>query len=211
MKKLFLLVLIFMGKEEFSFSQQADTTIQDEPWTIHAELNGFFYPTWDDSYISPIVWVKRSHLHLEARYNYEDFQTISFYGGYNLEFGNKLHLDLTPMLGGSTGNTDAIIPAAELELIYKQKVGLYVETEYSFDLQSTEDNFFIWWSELYYSPQEWIWFGVATQRLRVRENNLDLQRGLFLAFQKDWFIITGYYFNPFTSDQFGLLNLGATF
>ena len=95
--------------------------------------------------------------------------------------------------------------------MYARRVGLYTETEYAFDLNNSDDNFFLWWGELYYSPQEWVWFGIATQRLRVRESELDLQRGLMLAFQKDWFIITGYYFNPFTSDRFGILNLGVTF
>jgi len=211
MKNFFLIVLILLVKENFSFAQQTDTTTQKESWKIHAELNGFFYPSWDDFYIDPIVWVKKGHLHLETRYNYEDLQTVSLYGGYSMEFGNKLHLDLTPMLGGAAGNTNAILPGAEFELMYARKVGLYVETEYAFDLNNSDDNFFLWWSELYYSPQEWVWFGIATQRLRVRESELDLQRGLFLAFQKDWFIITGYYFNPFTSDQFGILNLGVTF
>ena len=73
-----------------AFAQQADTTAQKAPWKVHAELNGFIYPNRADSYIDPIVWAKKGHLHLETRYNYEDLQTVSLYGGYNLAFGKKI-------------------------------------------------------------------------------------------------------------------------
>ena len=178
MTMLLLLTLALLVKDNVCFAQQTDTTAQNAPWHVHAELNGFIYPNRADSYIDPIVWAKKGHLHLETRYNYEDLQTISLYGGYNLAFGKKLHLDLTPMLGGATGNTDAILPAAEFEIMYARRVGLYTETEYAFDLNNSDDNFFLWWGELYYSPQEWVWFGIATQRLRVRESERDFAAGV---------------------------------
>ena len=188
MKKYFLITCFLFLKGNFLFAQQADSVSTKEPWKIHADASAFFMP--DDFFITPIVWVKRNHLHLEARYNYEDFQTASVLGGYNFSLGDKLHLDATPLLGVSIGNTDAILPGAEFELIYWH-IGLYAETEYVFDLQNSSDSYFNYWGELYYFPAEWIWFGIATQRIRVQETDLDLQRGLMLAVQKKWFTITG--------------------
>ena len=207
MKTSFICFCILFCITERAFTQ-ADSTAAQHPWKVHAEVSAFIFP--DDFFLSPVVWVKKSHLHLEARYNYEDFQTASAFAGYNVEVGNELFLMATPMLGFCAGNTDAILPALEFELMYG-KFGWYGEAEYAFDLHDSGDNFWSFWSELYYSPADWTWFGFSAQKLRTDEDGLDVQRGLFWAVQKNWFVVTGYYFNPFTSDQFALLNLGVTF
>lgn len=208
MKKLVSYFSVWLAIVNFSFAQIADTTTLKQPWQLHGEVSGFIFP--DDFYLNPIVWAKKNHLHLEARYNYEDLQTISAFGGYNFSAGNKLYLTATPMLGASAGNTNAIIPGFEGELMY-WKLGLYVETEYVFDLDNSDDNFLSYWSEAYFSPKDWIWFGIVTQRIRMQETALDFQEGGLLAFQKNWFTVTGYYFNPFSEEQFGIMNLGVTF
>lgn len=208
LKKRFLFTLIFILAKNFSFSQEIDSTVQKEPWQVHAEVSGFIFP--GDFYLNPIVWAKKNHLHLEARYNYEDLQTASAFAGYNFEAANKLYLSATPMFGASYGNTNSVIPGLEAELMYG-KFGLYIETEYAFDLNDFKDSFFSHWGEWYYSPEDWIWFGVTTQRIRPQQTELDLQRGVMLALQEKWFTLTGYYFNPFTDDDYWIVNLGATF
>jgi hypothetical protein len=208
MKKLLLVLLIVFIALQFSFAQETDSSTQQQSWIVHAEVSSFFIP--GDFYLNPVAWVKKNHLHLEARYNYEDFETVSFFGGYNFSLGNKLHLDATPMAGFSLGNTTALLPAAEFELTY-WNVGLYGEMEYAIVLNESESNFFSYWGELYYSPWEWMWFGIAAQRIRLNETGLDVQRGPMLALQRKWITVTGYYFNPFTADDFWMVNVGLTF
>jgi hypothetical protein len=69
------------------------------------------------------------------------------------------------------GNTTALLPAAEFELTY-WNVGLYGEMEYAIVLNENGSNFFSYWGELYYSPWEWMWFGMAAQRIRLNERDL---------------------------------------
>jgi len=208
MKKIFsFLVLISVLRNEL-FAQEIDSTAIKEPWEFNADLAAYFMT--DDFFLVPVVSTNHGHLHLEARYNYEDFQTGSVFGGYNFSVGNKLTLDATPLIGVSFGNTNAIIPGAEFEITC-WNFGLYAETEYVFDLQTGSDSYFNYWGELYYAPADWIWFGITTQKIRVQETPLDLQRGIMLALQKKWITITGYYFNPFSEDDFWILNLGASF
>jgi hypothetical protein len=38
-----------------------------------------------------------------------------------------------------------------------------------------------------------------------------MQRGVMLAFSKKFFTLTGYYFNPFTPDDFGVLTVAVSF
>lgn len=202
----FIVLSLFIWQP--SFAQDADTSQAKEPWVFNADVSAYFFP--DDFFLLPVVTADHNHLHLEARYNYEDEQTASLFGGYNLEFGNKFSVAITPIAGVAFGNTDGIVLGYEMELTY-WNLGLYSEGEYLFDLNESDFSFFYNWSELYYAPADWIWFGIVAQRLREVDTERDLQRGVFLALQRKWLTVTGYYFNPFTSDQFGVLTLGASF
>jgi hypothetical protein len=187
---------------------QTDSSSSKVPWEFNAALSAYFIP--GDFFLLPVVSVDHNHLHLEARYNYEDDQTASLFGGYNFSFGNKFSVDATPIAGVAFGNTNGIIPGYEVELAF-WNLGLYSEGEYLFDLNDNNDNFFYNWSELYYVPADWIWFGIAAQRIREQQTELDLQRGVMLAINKKFLTITGYYFNPFTSDDFGMVTAAVSF
>ena len=59
----------------------------------------------DRSYASPTFAADRGRVHFGARYNYEDKETGSLWVGYNFSAGDKLALEVTPMIGGVFGNT----------------------------------------------------------------------------------------------------------
>src|SRR6476660_7880416 len=61
-------------------------------------------------YANPMVTADRDWLHLEARYNYESLKTGSVWLGYNFSFGEKLKVDVTPMIGGVFGNSTGPAP-----------------------------------------------------------------------------------------------------
>ena len=120
----------------------------------------------DHDYVTTTFTADWEWLHLEGRYNYEDIDTGSMFAGVNFNFGEELKLDLTPMLGAVTGNTDGIAPGYEITLAYK-RVELYTEGEYVFDLNDSSANFFYSWTELTYSPTDWFRAGVAAQRTKI--------------------------------------------
>lgn len=206
MRRIFTLLFLFVLMK--TALAQMDSSSNKLPWEFNADLTAFFIP--DDFFLLPVVSVDHNHLHLEARYNYEGDQTASIFGGYNFSFGNKFSVDVTPIAGVAFGNTNGIVPGYEIELAY-WNLGFYSEGEYLFDFNDANDNFFYNWSELYYIPADWIWFGIAAQRIREQETNLDLQRGVMLALSKKFLTVTGYYFNPFTSDDFGLITASVSF
>ena len=87
----------------------ASPSANTKQWSFSATLFSYFVPD-DQSYGSPTFTADRQHLHLEARYNYEDQETASFWVGYNFSFGEKLTLEITPMIGGVFGNTNGVAP-----------------------------------------------------------------------------------------------------
>lgn len=196
-----------------SFSQQEPTgdptDSSGSAWSFSASGYYYFIPN-DKNTFTLIGYADHKALHLEARYNYEDEKTASLFGGWRFETGKKLQFGFTPMLGIVFGNTDGLAPGIELDLAYSL-FDFYSETEYVFDFAGSENNYLYTWSELAISPLNSLRAGISAQRTRLYQTELDLQRGLFAEYSF-WKLTAGvHYFNPFSSDNFVILNLSIDF
>lgn len=178
-------------------------------WSFAAAGYGYIIPD-GQSYFSPTFRADRKWAHLEGRYNYEDRKTGSLWLGYNLSSGEKLVLEVTPMVGGIFGNTTGVAPGYLFTLSYKQ-VSLYSEGEFVFDNKTSASNFFYSWDELTYSPTDWLRVGLASQRTRAYQTPLDVQRGFFAGFSYRKVDFTTYVFNLGWTDPSVVLAMGFKF
>lgn len=94
----------------------------------------------------------------EARYNYEDFKTASFHVGKNFSKEGKFSYSITPLVGGLVGQTNGFSLGSNVELDWK-KLNWFTQTQYVFSSES----FLYTWSELFYSPTDWLYAGAAVQ------------------------------------------------
>ena len=180
-----------------------------DTWSFAFAGYGYIVPD-DRSYFSPTFRADRKWAHVEARYDYEDRQTGSLWLGYNLTFGEKLVLDVTPMVGGVFGNTTGVAPGYLFTLSYK-KISLYSEGEFVFDTKNSDSNFFYTWNELTYSPTDWLRAGLVSQRTRAYQTPLDVQRGFFAGFSYKKVDFTTYVFNLGWTDPTVVLAMGFKF
>jgi len=178
-------------------------------WSLRAAGATYFLPD-DDDYVQPTVAVNRGPLHVEGRYNYEDRRSVSSFIGWNLEFGQTVTLQLTPMFGAVAGDTDGVIPALEADLTWK-RLEAYSEVEYVIDVKHVSDRFFYNWSEASAWMTEWLRAGLVTQRTRVRSTPLDIQRGLLLGVTISKVEPVLYFFNPGSDDRFFVVSIGVEF
>jgi hypothetical protein len=172
----------------------------ERDWAFSVSGNAYLFPG-DDDLVMGVATADRKSLHLETRYNYEDRNTWSFWGGWTWSTGTKVEFEITPMLGAVTGDTDGVAPGLEMSLAWK-RLDYYLESEHVFDAHNHEDNFYYAWSELALKPVDWLRVGLVAQRTRVFESDLDIQRGLLAqatvghwTFGVDWF-------NPLGDDTF---------
>jgi len=178
-------------------------------WSFAASVYTYLPPK-DDAYAQPTITADRGGLHLEARYNYEDLETGSVWVGYNLSVGDALSLELTPMLGGVFGNTTGIAPGCHLTLGWWW-LELYSEGEYVFETSDHTESFFYSWSELTLSPVDWLRAGLAMQRTRVYQSELEIQRGFVVGLSIKRFEIAGYMFNPDKREPAYVFSIGVQF
>jgi len=190
-----------------SFAQQHDTVSNSK--CTH-NLDALFYIMQDDFIFLPIYSVDKDWLHMEARYNYEDMNTFSGWFGYNFTGGNNFQYSITPMAGGIVGNTNGIAPGLEFDFNF-YGFELYSESEYVFDLQDKENNFFYNWTDFTYAPLDWLWFGLSAQRTKLYQSDLEIQRGLLIGGGYKWFGVTGFLYNLAFDDPYLILSLSITF
>ena len=162
-------------------------------WEFSVAAYTYFVPD-ETNYVSPYIKADRKWLHLEARYNYEDQETGSVWIGYNFRTGSNFVFEITPMVGAVVGQTKGVAPGALMSMAYK-KFDLSTESEYVFNTEDQADNFFYTWSELGYSPVDWLRLGLAGQRTRAYETPLEVQRGPFVGFSYKNLNVTTYVFN----------------
>lgn len=167
---------------------QTGNTDVPPPLSFNLSLNNYFFK--DDYILNPIVTADRGGLHLEGRYNYEDLQTLSLFGGYNIVVGNALKWEVTPMFGFAFGHTSGVIPAFESILSYGA-FEWYVEGENVIITDEGDENYFYSWSELNYYPLDWLSVGIIVTRTRLYETDLEVQSGLSLGYYHGAFSLMG--------------------
>lgn len=179
-----------------------------EPWEYSLTVDGYII-SGQDGYASPTFTADRNWLHLEARYNYENFRTGSLWAGYNFSWGKTWQFAVTPMIGGVFGRTNGIAPGCEASLTWKN-LEFSISNEYVFDTGSKSGNFYYTWPQITYTPLDWLKLGAVAQRTRLFHSNLDVQRGFFVGFMHKKLEFTTYVFNP-GSDTTVVLEAGASF
>lgn len=171
------------------------------------------YPTvvrGGENYTSAIAVADRGAVHLEARYNYESVGARSAFVGWTFSGGEAITWELTPLLGGAWGATQAFVPGLEASVAWK-RLDFYVEGEYVQHSSERDSSYFYAWSELGFRPVEWLRIGLVGQRTRAYGGDRDLQRGPFA--QVIWGRVTlgGFWFNPGSGNQIFVGSIGAAF
>ena len=180
-----------------------------EPWEYSLTVDGYIIEG-EDGYASPTFTADHNRLHLEARYNYENFRTGSLWAGYNFSWGKTWQFAVTPMMGGVFGRTNGIAPGCEASLTWK-KLTFSIDNEYVFDTASKSGNFYYAWPQITYQALDWLNFGAVAQHTRVFQTTFDTQRGFFVGLSHKQLEFTTYVFNPGTSGTSVVLEVGASF
>jgi hypothetical protein len=171
------------------------------------------YPTdvrGGENFTSAIAVADRGALHLEGRYNYESIGARSAFVGWTFSGGSEMTWELTPLVGGAWGTTEAFVPGLEASVAWK-RLDFYIESEYVRPRADQESSYVYAWSELGFRAVEWLRVGLAAQRTRAYGGDRDIQRGPFA--QATWHRVTigGFWFNPGSSEQVFVLSVGAAF
>lgn len=167
-----------------------DTTARS--WMLEPSLLGILY-TDTIALWNPAFTADHGNLHLEARYQWEDWRTASVWAGRWFGFGNALHVDVAPMAGVAFGYTTGVAPGLLVEATWKS-LSFYSSSEHLFDLEDQASSFTYTWSEIAVDLDHLL-VGIVAQRTRTFDTELDLQRGFLLQREQGSFLFGMYLFN----------------
>lgn len=150
-------------------------------WKWAAYVDAYLDPE-ESTYFVPTVFADRGRLHLEGRYNYEDFDTGSLFAGWTFVFGRSTeYLKLTPMVGAFVGRSNGVAPGLEVEARW-WRLAYWLESEYAFDVEDASENFFYSWSELNLYLFPFLWVGGSLQRLKLVDTSREVDVGPMIGF-----------------------------
>jgi hypothetical protein len=166
---------------------------EKRPWKANVSAYLFVVPD-QENFFMLMAPVDIRWFHVEARYNYEALRSGSAFAGIHAGWGDELKLKVTPMIGVVFGALDGLVPALRWTLSW-WKLDLFSESEVVIDFDDETDSFFYNWSELGFTPLDWLRFGAAIQRTRVWMTSLDFERGLFVSATIRFVTVSLYEFN----------------
>jgi hypothetical protein len=178
-------------------------------WSAAVDVYAYFVPDGDD-FLQPTVTADRGRLHLEARYNYEDFNTGSLWIGYNFSVDGDVTLVFTPMIAAVVGDTDGVAPGLNLVVDW-WKLAFLSQSEYVIDASDSANSFLYTWTELAFWPLDWIGAGVVVQRTKVADLDFEAEPGVLLGFAWNNLSVTAYGFGLDESNQTVVVGAGLSF
>ena len=183
--------------------------VDEKAWSFSAYAYAYIVPD-DANFLQPTVTADRGKLHLEARYNYEDFNTGSLWVGYNLSLDGEVTLVFTPMVAAVVGDTDGVAPGFNLSIDW-WRLAFFSQCEYVFDTDGSEESFFYSWTELSVWPLDWLGAGVVVQRTKVADLDFEAEPGVLLGLAYKNADLTVYVFDLDESDPVVVVGAGLSF
>jgi len=147
---------------------------------------------------------------IEGRYNYEARNSGSLFLGWKFSGGDTVKFEVTPIIGGLFGAKHGFIPGVEASVAWGP-FDAYIEAEYVSDRSNSSDSYYYSWSEIGWTPVEWLRIGLAGQRTRTVQNDRDFQRGVFAQLVGDHATLSDYGFNPDSGSRYVIVALGFQF
>ncbi len=210
---LFLLMVchtVYLQTNAYHETAPVDSSVSLHPsWEFSGETYFYFLPE-EDFYVMPIAAGDCGRLHLEARYNYEDFRSFSFFTGRIFTTGGKNQLEVIPLLGGVIGNRLGIVPGMEIDVLWNQ-FEFYSEAEYVFDLRRRDSNFFYNWAESRYYLGNWLLLGVTSQQTREVAEGWLIENGFLAGLNFSSYSGLVYLFNPGGEDRYTIFTVAIVF
>jgi hypothetical protein len=147
----------------------------------------------------------KSNWYAEMRYNYEEAETISIYGGKTLGNDGEFHYHITPMAGLSAGRFTGASFAANAEVDWNF---FYFSSQSQFSKALKKDNvdFFFSWSEIGYNISTNVFAGLSMQYTRQLGKD-EAEPGFMAGINFKNVSVPFYVFNPFNSGCYFVLGL----
>lgn len=162
-----------------------------------------------NSMVPVVNFTTKENEYAECRYNYEEVNTFSVFGGKIMEGGKVFRYRFIPMIGFSAGEFTGISLATKTECEWKNFF-LSAEMQYSVSCKKDQPSFIFNWSELGYTLSDYFFLGASFQYL-VENKFGRIEPGFMggVSFKK--ITMPVYVFSPFKSSRYFVFGVNYSF
>jgi len=176
----------------FFLSNSFAQPISEKPKNEIGVYNTFQFANRNNPEVTPQFWLKTKKVYCEARYNYEDSNTLSLYFGKPIELSKKKDIELIPMIGGVIGISNGLSIAFSFQTETNNFTSS-TQCNYFINKNSNSNNYLFDWSSITYKISKIIGVGGGLQ-ITIPENNYAIIKSGPMASLS---------FNNFTIEMYG--------
>lgn len=204
--------MILLLANSNSYGQTADTTTHSKEKLFHDRSTyiDFQFPKGDKPLITTQLWTYVKKAYFEARYNYEDRETFSLYGGRSFKVGKNNELDIIPMVGGSVGKFNGVSPALTI-ILEAGWVRGFSQNQYSINLKEQKSNFIFDWSAIVFHTYKPLYLGASFQSFAPQNTKAQNYFGPMVSVKDNHIIVEGFAYNFWTDAPMWALGLQYLF
>ncbi len=142
----------------------------------------------------------------EARYNFDELNTLSLYAGRKFSGTGNFSWQATPLIGGLIGQMNGGSVGVNFGLDHR-KLFFTSLSQYSFSIENNTDKYFYNWSDLGYNATSWLYAGLAMQQTNIYRTVGRLEPGCMIGFSIRNWTIPLYAFNGGGQERYFVLGL----
>lgn len=151
-----------------------------------------------------------NHWYTEARFNYEELNSLSLYVGKNFTREGKLSYSIIPLVGGVAGKFRGASTGFNAVVEYSDFF-FSTQSQYTVSFYSNHSDFFFSWCELGYQPWKWFYAGLTVQQTYLQEaESICSEPGIVVGFSMGRFTFPLYVFNPLSNSNYFVLGLNLS-
>jgi hypothetical protein len=137
----------------------------------------------------------------EARYNYDELNTFSLYGGRTFGREGIFSWNTTPLVGALMGRMTGGSVGMNMGLDYK-RLFFSSQSQYSFSFENRTDKYFFHWTELGFEATRWLYAGIAMQQTNISGAQGKIEPGCMVGFSIREWSIPLYAFNTSADERY---------
>lgn len=174
-------------------------------------ITGYYYSMRDEpDFGVGVATLDYGRLHLEGHWNYEASNAGSAFVGWRFSGGDTVTFEITPIVGALFGSARGVVPGVEASVAWRE-FDAYVEAEYVDDRRNPGSRYYYSWTEIGWTPVEWLRVGLAGQRTQTLDTGREFQLGAFAQVTVQKLTFSVYAFNPDGASRYVIAAVTASF
>lgn len=174
----------------------------------HVGFEEYYYTSVSgaSALVSKVYYQDSRNWYGEARYNYEEEQSLSLYAGKTFSREDSLSYSFTPLAGIVVGKFRGGSIGMNIALEYRKFIFSSV-LQYTRSIENKNSNFLFSWSELGYQVTSYFYAGLTVQQTSLYQTACKWEPGIQVGLSYRKWVFPFYAFSPMDHKRYFVIGI----